>query len=414
MKLSDTSKLKLIVVIASLTIFTAGSFSTLSGLLISQFQSSFGWPLTYTSFGVSLNMILYGLVAPFSIFLMDRYGIKNITYLALFLLAAGASIALIPNPIVFNFAWGVLVGSGTGMLTMAYGAYIAQRYFRENQGLPVGIMTASAVVGQFALLPLWSHLAESKAWFYPLAGCAIISFLAIIMNIFSPITTNEKENKFKQKKSISEVYFNLIYGLKSPTFWVISLFFMICGATTNGLMWSNFIPAAHDHGMHATVASTILLIIGFSNIIGTLLTGWLTDKINPKHILAAVFLFRAAVLFWLPFILNSNLDVNLITFAILFGILDVATVPPVITLCNKVFSDRGPALFSWTNAFHQIGAGAMAFLASYLRIRLGDYFVVWILAASMCVLAILIVYLSKYDGYQPEHTDNKNTTETSP
>lgn len=163
MKLSDTSKLKLIVVIASLTIFTAGSFSTLSGLLISQFQSSFGWPLTYTSFGVSLNMILYGLVAPFSIFLMDRYGIKNITYLALFLLAAGASIALIPNPIVFNFAWGVLVGSGTGMLTMAYGAYIAQRYFRENQGLPVGIMTASAVVGQFALLPLWAPPCRIKS-----------------------------------------------------------------------------------------------------------------------------------------------------------------------------------------------------------------------------------------------------------
>lgn len=410
MNFNDTSKRKIIVAIASLTIFSAGSFSTLSGLLISQFQNSFGWPLTYTSFGVSLNMILYGLVAPFSIFLMDRYGIKKITYLALFLLAVGASIATFPNPFVFNFAWGVLVGSGTGMLTMAYGAYIAQRYFRENPGLPVGIMTASAVVGQFALLPLWSHLAEAKAWFYPLVGCAMIAIFTLAINIVSPLHNPDENTHVKTKTSISEVYFNLIYGLKSPTFWVISSFFMICGATTNGLMWSNFIPAAHDHGMHATVASTILLIIGFSNILGTIATGWLSDRINPKHILAVVFLLRAAILFWLPFILNSNLNISMVTFAILFGILDVATVPPVIALCNKAFSDKGPALFSWTNAFHQIGAGGMAFLASYLRIKFGDYFVVWILAAGLCILAVLIVYLSKYEGRTRASYSNKETS----
>ena len=112
---------------------------------------------------------------------------------------------------------------------------------------------------------------------------------------------------------------------RTGTFWLLAGGFAICGATTNGLMWSHFTPAVHDHGMAPTAASSLLALIGFANIAGTISAGWLTDRIEPRALLAVFFLIRATALAILPTIFTSEIDAGLIAFAVAFGILDVAT-----------------------------------------------------------------------------------------
>ena len=396
-----TSRQKVIAVaVAALSIVTAGSFTTLSGLLTAELSQALDWTTSTTALGVAVNMILYGLAAPFALHAMERYGIRSVTVAALSLLIAGSVICMLGQPVLFNVAWGAIVGMGCGSLTMAYGAFIARLWF-EKTGTATGFLTAAAVTGQFALLPVWAWLSEMYGWRTSLVGSSVLALLAIVANLvfMSP--------KYAGVDSISARYLNrsirlddmkrtVKLALSHRDFWIISAHFAMCGATTNGLMWSNFTPAANDQGLSTASASTILLLIGMFNIPGTIASGWFTDHVSNRGILSFTFVARALTLITLPFIMGSYLSWQLIAFGVAFGLFDVATVPPVIRLCNRVFGDRGPQVFAWVNVSHQLGAGAAALVGSGIKLTTGSFQPLWFVAAGTCVTAALLVYASQY------------------
>ena len=119
------------VAVAALSIITAGSFTTLSGLLTTELSRTLDWTTSTTAAGVAVNMVLYGAAAPFALHAMERFGIRQVTVAALSLLIVGSAICLTGQPILFNLAWGVIVGIGCGSLTMAYGAFIARLWFER-------------------------------------------------------------------------------------------------------------------------------------------------------------------------------------------------------------------------------------------------------------------------------------------
>lgn len=179
-----------IIIAAVAAIVATGSYTTLAGLLIARFSIEFGWTATAISIGVAINMLLYGLFAPFTLLMMRRFGIQQISIAALILLLVGSAVCLIPNIMLFNLAWGILIGVGTGSLTMAYGAFLARQYFPTQIGFVTGIMTAASVVGQFALLPLWAEAMTHFGWRAPIFGAGLLTLLAVILNIrFMPAMT---------------------------------------------------------------------------------------------------------------------------------------------------------------------------------------------------------------------------------
>ena len=397
-----------VLLVTAFTIIASGSFTTLSGLLTATFVSKFGWSTSEISIGVSINMLLYGLTAPFAIQVMKKYGVCTVTTSALLLMIIGSLLILSQNMFVFNLSWGLLVGLGTGSLTMAYGAYVAKNWFPiEKQGLVSGILTASAVVGQFVLLPFWASTVNTHGWYTPLLGSSLIALIAIVLNLMflpkqledespSLTYTDSQRNLFVE---VSKVFLSVI---KSRAFWVLSIIFIICGATTNGLLWSHFISACTDAGISVVNASSVLFLVGIFNVVGTVFSGWITDRISPRLILAIVFLARAGTLLWLPLIIMSDFDAKMLVFGVLFGILDVATVPPVITLCNKVFGDNGPSVFAWINAFHQLGAGTMALSGGIIRTTMGDYQFMWLTAAFLSVITVAVAYSDRFDKRYPQ------------
>ncbi|RJS91523.1 MFS transporter [Salinisphaera sp. Q1T1-3] len=388
------------VALAGLAIIAAGSFTTLSGLLMSTLSQARGWPPGATAGGVAVNMALYGVTAPFALHAMTRYGIRRVVLIALTALIAGSALCLIANVWLFNLAWGVLVGAGTGALTMAYGAFVARLWFTRS-GTASGVLTAAAVVGQFAFLPGWAALAARYGWRAALIGAAGLAAMTMVAQALflterrTGVARLRTRHPDRQAR-LSDVLAVLRRATGEPTFWLIAVHFALCGATTNGLMWSHFTPAATAHGMPAETASFILLLIGLFNVPGTIAAGWLSDRMNRATLLAVVFGLRAATLFALPWLLGQTMTPALLAFGILFGLFDVATVPPVIALSNRVFGAHGPAIFAWLNAAHQLGAGAMVLAGGLIAAVTGNLFGLWLLAGMACLTAAVLVHASRY------------------
>ena len=154
--------------------------------------------------------------------------------------------------------------------------------------------------------------------------------------------------------------------------------------TTNGLIGTHFIPAANDHGMPTTVAAGLLATIGILDVAGTVFSGWLTDRVDPRLLLVVYYAGRGISLLLLPSLLSPHAEPSTWVFVIFYGLDWVATVPPTIVLCRNYFGTRSPVVFGWVFASHQLGAAIAAAGAGWLRDLQGDYDMAFYLAAGLC------------------------------
>lgn len=375
---------------ACLAIIGAGAFTTMSGLLVEPLASEFAWPRSSIGTAIAVNMVLYGLTAPFAAALMDHVGIRRVVPGALVLIAVGAGLTTtISAPWQLTVYWGLLVGIGSGSVTMVFAATVASRWFVARRGLVVGLLTASSVVGQFLFLPLLSRIIDLHHW---RPGVATIGFAALALSPVVWLLLRDQPADTDQSSGITRRTVGaLVTSARTWHFWLLAGTFAICGASTNGVMWSHFTPAAHDHGMPMTSASSLLALIGIFNVVGTVSSGWLTDRLDPRWLLSIFFATRGLSLSLLPLLFASTVSVSMVAFVVVFGILDVATVPPVIALCGERYDADSAIVFGWINAAHQIGAGLMAFLGGAIRDALGSYTIVWLAAAALCQVAALAV-----------------------
>jgi predicted MFS family arabinose efflux permease len=179
----------------------------------------------------------------------------------------------------------------------------------------------------------------------------------------------------------------LAAAARTRTFWALAGAFAICGASTNGLIGTHFIPSAHDHGMPETTAAGLLAVVGVFDIVGTVASGWLTDKVNPRILLVVYYTLRGAGLLMLPGLLSDSLHPSIIAFVIVYGLDWVATVPPTAALCREVYGEAGSVVFGWVFAAHQIGAAVVSVGAGVIRDVTGQYTMAWVGAASLCLVA---------------------------
>ena len=126
-----------VAVVAFVALVGAAGFRAAPGVLMVPMEQEFGWSRTLMSSAVSVNLILYGLMAPFAAALMDRFGVRRVTSLALLLVAAGSGLTIfVTSGWQLVFTWGVLIGLGTGSMAMVFAATIASRWFVSRRGLP--------------------------------------------------------------------------------------------------------------------------------------------------------------------------------------------------------------------------------------------------------------------------------------
>jgi len=150
------------------------------------------------------------------------------------------------------------------------------------------------------------------------------------------------------------------------------------------------VPAAHDHGMAQTTAAGLLAVVGVFDIVGTVASGWLTDRVDPRLLLGVYYALRGASLAVLPALLAESVVPSVVVFIVFYGLDWVATVPPTVALCRELYGAQGTVVFGWVFASHQLGAAAAAAAAGAIRDFTGTYTLAWLSAGALCAVAAIL------------------------
>ena len=382
----------------------AAGFRATPSVFIDPLHEEFGWSHGTVSAAVSVNVLLYGLTSPFSAALMERYGIRRIVSAALLLIAAGSGLTVFMDATwQLILCWGFLVGLGTGSMALAFAATVANKWFIQRRGLVSGILTAGGAAGQLIFLPLVALLVEGPGWRTASLTVALAALAVVPLVLF--VLRDRPEDVGLHPYGAGPDYVTpslappgaakralraLRDAARSKVFWLLAGTFAVCGASTNGLVGTHFVPAAHDHGMPVPAAASLLAVIGIFDLVGTVASGWFTDRFDARRLLAVYYALRGVSLLFLPLLFAQSVHPSMLFFVVFYGLDWVATVPPTIALCRRHFGEDGAIVFGWVLASHQIGASVVAFLTGLARDAFGSYDVAWIASGALCAAAALM------------------------
>ncbi|PUA81662.1 MFS transporter [Nocardioides currus] len=399
------------------SLMAAAGFRSSTGALLVPLEEDFGWSRATTSGAVSLNLIVYGLTAPFAAALMERFGVRRVVAASLALVAVGSGLTLVmTSPWQLWLLWGFAIGIGTGSLALVFGAVVANRWFVKHRGVVVGVFSAASSTGQLVFLPAIANLAEGPGWRW--AAALTTAFSAVLVPFVwwllrdhpSDIGTTAYgaptplPRPAPPTRSAARVALDALReNTGNRTFWILFGTSWICGWSTNGLIGTHFIPAAHDHGMPASTSAGLLALIGVFDIVGTIASGWLTDRVDSRYLLCGYYFFRGLSLLGVPWLLGPHVHPSLFLFILFYGLDWVATVPPTVALCRQHFGiEKASVVFGWVFAAHMVGAGVAASFAGWVREWRGDYFGAWLTAGALCLLAALACLMIPRRGVTAE------------
>jgi MFS family permease len=402
---------------------TAGAVGA-PGVLLLPLQREFGWSTAAISSAMAMRLLLFGLMGPFAAALINRYGVRKVTLSALCLIALGLALSLEMTRLwQLLLLWGVVVGLGTGLTALVLAATISTRWFNARRGLIVGLLTASSATGQLLFLPLLASIATHSGWRTALSlVCALLAAAALLVWLFmrdrpadlglkpfgsadaadaaaaSPSPAGED---LEQTSIAAAALHSLRDAARTRTFWILFGTFFICGASTNGLIQTHFIPFCSDNGLPEIAAAGVLATMGVFDFFGTIASGWLSDRYSPSRLLFWYYGLRGLSLIYLPFadFTYSGLSV----FTLFYGLDWIATVPPTVNITVKVFGrEKANLVFGWIFAGHQLGAATAAMGAGLTRTELATYLPAFVAAGVLCIVAAgMTLWLAPQRGALP-------------
>jgi sugar phosphate permease len=389
----------IVVGVAAITVLVAAGIRAAPSLLIHPLEEEFGWARASISISASLGLLLFGLASPVAGAMIDRFGPRRLMLGGI--LVVGISTLLgstVTHLWQLHLFWGLLSGLGTGMAAAVLGATVATRWFVARRGLVIGIMGASVSAGQLVFVPLMMWLFVAIGWRSGVIVMSVMLFalLPLIWLLMrdSPADLGLRPLGAEPPTGAPSVTSKpnpravMAYAVRVPEFWLLSGSFFICGATSNGIIGTHLIPHSIDIGIAAVTAATIIGIMGAMNFVGTITSGWLTDRYDPRKLLAIYYTFRGLALFLLPFVMGFW---GLMIFAIVFGLDYIATVPPTVALTADLFGRQNVgAVYGWVFLSHQLGGGAAAYLGGLTRDAFGDYQLAFLAAGGLAIIGGLM------------------------
>ena len=379
---------------------TAAGFRATPGVLIIPLEREFGWSRAMIGGAVAVNLLIYGLAAPFAAAVVERFGVRRVVVVALTLVAVGAGLTTqMTSAWQLYLLWGVVVGGSTGAVAVPLAAIVANRWFDRRRGLVTGMLTASNASGQLVFLPLLAWLATVYGWRTAVATIALVGLLvvmpiALLLLRSSPADVDlypyggdAPEPAVAQGNPFRTTIDVLRDAVRVRDFWLLAGAFFICGATTYGLIGTHLIAACSDHGLSQVRGAALLAAIGIFDVVGTICSGWLTDRYDPRWLLFWYYGLRGLALLGLNAAL-SDAGLALVAFVIFYGLDWVATVPPTVALCREAFGrERVGIVFAWVFSAHQFGAAFAAWGAGASRTWFGSYQPAFLIAGALGVLA---------------------------
>ena len=390
-------------VMVALTFLITLSTAAMMGLvavLILPLESEFGWTASQIGGPLSLRLALFGLTAPFAAALMSRYGVRRVVAGALIMIVSGVVLASQMTKLwQLWLTWGLMVGLGTGMTALVLGATVAGRWFTQKRGLVVGILTAANATGQLLFLPLAAWLAAHYGWRLAIipatVACCAAWALMICLGVEYPVdiglapygeTVPAPRPALVVGNLFSRTVDVLIEASGTAVFWMLFFTFFVCGLSTNGLVQNHFIPLCFDEGLTTVVAASVLAMMGAFDFVDTIGSGWLTDRFDSRKLLFMYYGLRGLSLIALPYSDFSFFGLSI--FAVFYGLDWIATVPPTVRLAVQHFGrEKGPMVFGWAFAAHQLGAAVASSAGAMIKDGTGSYIPAFMASGIACLLA---------------------------
>jgi MFS family permease len=395
------------------TVITAAAMSA-PGVLIVPLEQEFGWTDVQISSALAIRLMLFGLFGPFAAAFMNRYGVRAVMVTAVILISTGFLASLVMTQLwQLVLLWGIVVGVGTGLTAMVLAVTIATRWFNARRGLVMGLFAASNATGQLLFLPLIAQLATNYGWRMSLVFiCCMLALAGTVALLLMRDRPSDVGQPLYGETAVSppppagvglvSLLMSPIVVLKevarTPIFWVLFGTFFVCGSSTNGLIQTHFVTLCHDYGLPAVTAASVLAMMGIFDFIGTIGSGWLSDRFDNRWLLFWYYGLRGLSLLYLPFTDFTFYGLSL--FAMFYGLDWIATVPPTVKLtADKFGREKAGIVFGWIFAGHQIGAATAAFGAGLTRTEFSTYLPAFFVAGGLCIIAALAVLtVSKSSG----------------
>jgi MFS family permease len=367
------------------------------GALLLPIQRDTGWTTGQITIAGAAGLLLLGLGGPVSGWLVDRFGVRRLTVAALLLTASGMGLsALVREVWQLVLVFGIVSGFGAGLVASSLGPIIATRWFVRRRGLVIGVFGAAASAGQLLFIPILSGIGTSDGWRSAVMLLAVlVAAAAIPAAVFlreGPAAVGAEP--LGQPAGVPPVAHRsdpgiLRRAIRRPEFWLLAGTFFVCGATSNGVVGQHFIAHAVDHGFTPGAAAGALALMGIFNFAGTIVSGYLTDRFDPRKLLLVYYTFRGISLLLLPAIHNSA---DIAVFSVVFGLDYIATVPPTVALTADVFGRQNVGiLYGWIYAAHMLGAAILAQVAALIRDSAGNYTLAYLTAGWMAVAAGVVI-----------------------
>jgi predicted MFS family arabinose efflux permease len=389
-------------------------------------ESHFGWSRAELSNLMVLVHCMNGIVTPLSGHLVDLLpGSIVIGFGIAFLALSFTCVSFIHESWHIWLIYGVMCGSAYGFLNLNVFVVAVTRAISEaRQGLAVGIASSGSTAGQLALVPVFVIVSNIYGWrnsFLFLGACVwLLLFPAVAL-----LRYNESRNESKKENSIEIVIVNendndsqnqceekisddtnenededvdvwqRVYLLiVNPSYWILTLVFVICGITTTGFIETHFVALAVDRGESLSIAALAFSVLSATNGFAMILAGYLTDLTDRYIILAVIFLLRTIAY---AILLCFSTQPMLFTFASLFGIADYSVVPPVCSLVQS-FAEADRVDYTGLGVgilllWHSLGAALGAWLGGAAYSDDGNYTNALISCIALCAFASFILGL---------------------
>jgi sugar phosphate permease len=384
----------IIVAVTFIALLGSAGVRNSAGVMVVPLEADFGWSRASISAAFAISLFIFGFGGALGGMLVERWGSRNVMSVGLLLTAAGLfGVTQMTEIWHFYLWWGVVAGIGTGIVTNVLGSAIAVTWFNEHRSIVVGVFSAASAAGQLLFYPLLIALSVTSGWQGVMNALLVVIVLALLP--VALLMRNRPQDvgaqPYGEALSAAAVISDgrktsLREAMRTRDFWLLAGSFFICGYTTNGMIGTHLLPHTLEHGFVQAEVSWALGVMGLMNIVGTMASGWLSERYDNRRLLATYYGFRAISLVALPFILEMR---GMLIFSIIYGLDWVATVPPTVNLTAQRFG-RGSVgtLYGWIFCSHMIGAGIASFAGGFFRDLLGDYHLIFISAALMGLIAV--------------------------
>jgi MFS family permease len=400
-----------ILIISFFSIIVAGIVRSSTGVFIVPFENEFGWDRSVISLAFGISLLLYGLSGPFMAALIEVLGLKKMMIYAMATLLLGVlSTFFMEHAWQLILIWGFIIGLGSGLFLTVLSPYVANRWFVKRRGLAIGILTASTATGQLLLLPLLTIIIENFSWRWAIGLILIISFIMLVVILlfmkntpkevgllpYGLVEDHQESSVFQPRNPIVIAFQSLLEAVRVKEFWLLAGSFFICGLSTSGLIGTHFISYCISFGIPVVTAASLLSFMGIFDLIGTTISGWLSDRFDNRWLLFWYYSLRGGSLLLLPYALNEGSISLLLFFSVFYGLDWIATVPPTISISRQVFGiEKSGIVYGWIFASHQAGAAVAAYGGGLIYKIFDSYTWAFFLAGIFCLMASLFVIVIK-------------------